>query len=349
MIAGRSSVAAAELAAQIRHDHPGAAVDAVEVTLPDGLQRCLDRAAPAVVINSYGPFQGQDYAVAEACIARGVHYIDLADGREFVCGIDSLDEAARRAGVLVASGASSVPGLSGCVIDHLRAGLRRVDSIEIGISPGNRAPRGLAVVAAIMSYVGKPIRVWRGGKWDRGHGWQGLYRRALSAPPAADLPPRWFSLCEVPDLDLFPRRYPEVTSVSFGAGLEFSPLHLGLWLLSWVVRGGVIRDLARHAGRLHSLADRLAPFGSDRGGMYVELQGIDPDGRKLTRRWTLIAGSGHGPWIPVMPAVVLARRLARGWRGAVGATSCLGLFTLDEFAGMTAGFDIHTAIADVHD
>ena len=39
---------------------------------------------PHIVIHCAGPFQGQDYRVARAAIAAGAHYIDLADGREFV-------------------------------------------------------------------------------------------------------------------------------------------------------------------------------------------------------------------------------------------------------------------------
>ena len=53
-----------------------------------------------------GPYQGQDYRLARPASPRGVHYVDLADARAFVTGIAALDEAARRAGVLVVSGAS---------------------------------------------------------------------------------------------------------------------------------------------------------------------------------------------------------------------------------------------------
>ena len=85
---------------------PGtAAALAFDVSAPELTPR-LRALAPAVVVHC-GPFQGQDHRVAEACIAAGSHYIDLADGRDFVCGISRLDPAARRAGVAVISGASS--------------------------------------------------------------------------------------------------------------------------------------------------------------------------------------------------------------------------------------------------
>src|SRR5260221_678024 len=58
-------------------------------------QRDLDRALGEgrfdVLVHAAGPFQGQDYRVAEACIRHRVHYLDLADDRAFVCGIDRLD------------------------------------------------------------------------------------------------------------------------------------------------------------------------------------------------------------------------------------------------------------------
>ena len=72
------------------------------------LPAALARLAPQLVIHTAGPFQGQDYRVAEACLACGSDYIDLADGRDFVSGIGSLDERAREAGRLLVSGASSV-------------------------------------------------------------------------------------------------------------------------------------------------------------------------------------------------------------------------------------------------
>jgi saccharopine dehydrogenase-like NADP-dependent oxidoreductase len=40
-----------------------------------------------LVIDAAGPFQGSSYALPRACIAAGLHYLDLADARGFVCGI----------------------------------------------------------------------------------------------------------------------------------------------------------------------------------------------------------------------------------------------------------------------
>ena len=50
----------------------------------------LDALRPHLLVDASGPFQayGSDrYRVVEPCIARGIHYLDLADGADFVEGI----------------------------------------------------------------------------------------------------------------------------------------------------------------------------------------------------------------------------------------------------------------------
>ncbi|HEX2888816.1 SDR family oxidoreductase [Vineibacter terrae] len=308
----------------------------------------LDLAAPAwvddlarlradAVIHTAGPFQGADYRVAEACIRSGIHYIDLADARGFVCGIGTLDSAARAAGVLVASGASSVPALSAAVVEHVASGLSRIEAIDIAITPGNRAPRGRATIAAILSYVGRPVRLWRDGAWTTGIGWQDLHRRVLALPGGASLGPRRFALCDVPDLTLFPGRYAVRGRVAFHAGLELSLLHVGLWLLSWPVRWGWLASLVPFTDALRWLADRVRRLGSDRGGMLLDVAGRDAAGRAVTCRWRLLAEAGDGPWIPALASVALARKLAHGAVTTRGAMPCVGLLTMDEVLAEAEG------------
>ena len=134
VICGRSGAAAQTLVQRLR---PGARAQ-LEAQVADidepSFSQTLQALRPDVVVHTAGPFQGQNYRVAEACIGAQSHYIDLADGREFVEGIGILNAVAERAGVLVTSGASSVPALSSAVVDALAAGLRQVTSIGISIS-----------------------------------------------------------------------------------------------------------------------------------------------------------------------------------------------------------------------
>jgi hypothetical protein len=144
----------------------------------------------------------------------------------------------------------------------------------------------------------------------------------------------------VPDLALFPRRYPGVATVAFRAGLELAPLHLGLWLLAWLPRLGFGRSLSGLTGLALVVGALTRRLGSDRGGMSVTLWGTDQRGAMLRRRWSLAAGAGDGPFVPATPSVLLAAKLARGALTARGARRCLDLFTLDEFRAEVADLDI---------
>ncbi|MDX1576097.1 MAG: saccharopine dehydrogenase NADP-binding domain-containing protein, partial [Kiloniellales bacterium] len=103
-VGGRSLTKAARLAREIGEAAPGSDVRPCAVTLPDGLTCALEETGVRIVIHTCGPFQGQDTSVAETCIGKGVHYLDLADDRAFAAEFHRLDRAARENGVLAVSG-----------------------------------------------------------------------------------------------------------------------------------------------------------------------------------------------------------------------------------------------------
>ena len=148
-------------------------------------------------------------------------------------------------------------------------------------------------------------------------------------------PPR-----DVPDLVLFPDRYPGIATVRFKAGVEVGLFHLGLWFVSWLVRSGLLRKPGRLAVPLLALKHRLGFLGTDRGGMFVSLEGADAAGQPKRIDWHLEAMNGHGPYIPTIAAVILARRLARGEEDRTGATACVGFVTLDEVLNEVVDLDI---------
>ena len=73
--------------------------------------------------------------------------------------------------LIVISGASSVPALSGAVVRHLAGDITQVDAVEMVISASNRAAAGPAVAASILSQVGQPMPMWQGKRWIRRFGW----------------------------------------------------------------------------------------------------------------------------------------------------------------------------------
>jgi hypothetical protein len=323
-VGGRSLDSAQRLVARVqaKSQSPLAAND-FDIESPS-FRETLHALRPDVVVHTAGPFQGQDYRVAQACIKVGAHYVDLADGRAFVQGIDSLDAAARHNGVLVTSGASSVPALSSAAADALTVGLARVTHIDIGISPGNRTERGLSTVRAILGYCGKslPEQGARGAV-----GWRHTYTHDYPAPVGR----RLLSPCDVPDLTLLGPRYTGTPPVRFGAGLELAFLHRGMNLMAMLAQANMVRNWADHAPALKRVADWFRHWGSDAGGMHVCVSGQDGAGQEVTRCWSLVATHGDGSYVPTLAAAALVRRLATALEPSTGATPCIGLLSLRDF------------------
>ncbi len=295
----------------------------------------LAKLKPDIVIHTVGPYQGQDYRVARACIACGSHYIDLADGREFVQDFDSLNEEAKDADVLLVSGASTLPGVSSAVIDMLRERFESIHDIEIGIAPAHRTPRGAGTVAAVLSYCGQPFKVLVEGRWITMHGWQNMKTQRY---PALGL--RLSGACDVPDLGLLPDYVPGSKTVTFHAALEAKWEQLTLWSMGWVTRLRIVNKWDCLVPTFRWMSRRLEKLGSDIGGMHIRLSGVGKDRNALTLTWLLTAQQNHGPEIPCTPALILARKLASGRLANRGAAPCLGMITMSEFDDELREFDI---------
>ncbi len=105
-----------------------------------------------------------------------------------------MHSAFSSAGRTAVTGASTVPALSSAVVDALCSGWRSIHTIDTCIAPAQRAPRGEATLAAVLSYCGVPIPVWENGQWQRA--WDGLIPLQL----LQRLRPRRGAVCDIPDL-----------------------------------------------------------------------------------------------------------------------------------------------------
>ncbi|MEQ8860393.1 MAG: saccharopine dehydrogenase NADP-binding domain-containing protein [Pseudomonadales bacterium] len=335
LIAGRDGSRAKRLTQQLNlPDDQAIPMDAASGDFAQALRSL----GVSTLVHTAGPFQGQDYKVAAAAIEAGANYIDLADGRRFVAGIRTLDDEARDKGVVVVSGASSVPGLSSAVVDEYADAFQRIESIRIGVGSGARAP-GLATVRGVFGYGGKPIRRLENGRWVDTYGWLDLTRYAFPEPVGR----RWLGSCDVPDLELFPERYRSVRTVTFHAGFASDLGHLFVWAMAGLVKAGVLSSMAPLARPLNRLSRLLEPFVSDKGAMFVELDGVGRDGGAAKRRWCILAARNHGPNIPCGAAIALAGRLAEGTEIRNGAQPCVGLLTLEEYLAPLQSFDVRVA------
>ena len=287
---------------------------------------------PFIVINTCGPFQNSNYFVGKLCIENKIHYIDLADGRDYVCGISRLDELAKKNKVLCISGASTVPCLSSAVIEKYKDNYSEINSMIYGITPGQKTPRGLATVKAILSYIGKPIQSLHGNKIR--YGWQDMYIQKYPV-----LGNRWMANCDIPDLELFPQKY-GIKSIKFSAGMENIILHFGIWILSWIIRFGFSVNFENYAPSFLKLSNLFNVFGTSNGGMHIIIDGKDLLGKSLRKKWFIVAKHGDGPQIPCVPSSLLAKKLIDGNLNVTGAIPCLSLISLDEYIDNLKKFNV---------
>ncbi len=356
VIAGRSRTKAEEFIASLRDQyHKTVGFIQLDVLTSD-LVSLFHEVQPQIVVNASGPYQYQsstsnnnsnnnsNYVVARACLSVASHYIDLADDRGFVTHFPGeLNALAKEQGVMLVAGASTVPGLTGAILDHYQPSFSSIDTIDYGISPGNKTDRGEGTVASILSYVGKPFRGLNNGKQTVFYGWQGIRRYNFGYP----LGKRWMGHCNIPDLELLPQRYPSLKTIRFQAGLEVSLLHIGLWFLSFFTRVGLVKNWIKYSRFITKISEYFIAWGSNSGGMFVHLHGVDESGAPKQVRWQLVAEDGVGPNVPTIPSELLINQIASG-NAQPGARVCMGLFTLKEFFEIASRWGIYQKEID-HD
>ena len=315
------------------------------------LDAALAAARPDVVVDASGPFQayrGDPYRLVKACIARGVDYLDLADGAEFVDGIAQFDADAKIRGACVLSGVSSFPVLTAAAVRRLAFGMARLESVTAGIAPSPYAGVGLNVIRAIASYAGRPVRLVRDGNAAAGVGLVETRRFTIAPPGRLPLRPVLFSLVDVPDLQALPKLWPELKSVWMGAGPVPEVLHRALNLLARLVRLRLLPTLVPLAPLMHGAINALR-WGEHRGGMFVALAGAGPDGTPIERSWHMIAEGDDGPLIPSMATEAIIRRRLDGRRAAAGARAALRDLELADYEALFARRQIVSGLRDAAD
>jgi len=304
--------------------------------------------APDVLVDASGPFQSygeRRYRLIEACIAQNVHYLDLADGSEFVDGVSSFDAAARSAGISVLSGVSSFPVLTAAVVRHLSIAMTRVLTIHAGIAPSPYAGVGANVIRAIASYAGKPVGRRRDGASALGYPFTESLRYTIAPPGKPPLRNTLFSLVDVPDLCALPKLWPEAQEVWIGAGPVPEILHRALNVFAWLVRCRLLPSLLPLANLMSAVVNKLR-WGEHRGGMFVVVTGLDGRGRETRRSWHLLAEGEDGPYIPSMAIESIIRKMLDGQPPAPGARAAVHDLELSDYEALFAKRTIYIGSRD---
>ncbi len=300
---------------------------------------------PDVLINVVGPFQNQclftdkttDYKVARICLELRCHYVDLADDRAFVAGFsEALNKEAVDKKLTLITGASTVPALTDAVLRNYQNQFAQLQTLDYGISPGNQTERGEGTIASILHTTGQPFSTRIDDNLRTVWGWQNLRRVDLGYP----LGKRWMSNCNIPDLDLIPQQFPDIKTIRFQAGLEVGLMHLGLWAMSYVSRMGWIHNWQRFSNRITALSRWFENWGSDCGGMFMDMKGVDRKGNQKLLHWQLIAEKGVGPNVPIIAAELVIKKILED-KMTPGARPCMNLFSMKEFFDIAKRWNIY--------
>jgi len=338
IISGRNEKKASQFASTLTTKNKA---EFSHIDINHGLENSLLELKPDLVIHTSGPFQGQSYHVAEACIRTGCHYIDLADSRKFVAGIDALDKKATDKNIFICTGTSSVPCLTSAIVDKYIDDFKELKSIDYGIATAHLTNRGLATTSAVLSYAGKPFTTLIDGAMKNIYGWRDLRFRKFWC-----LNKRPLGNCDIPDLELFPKRYPTLENIRFQAGLELRFLHYILWVFSGVVKLKLFPPLNIFAPYLLKISRLFDSIGKDDSGFYMRLIGIGKDNNPKEVLFELVAHQSDGLFIPSMPAILLTKKIAKGEINNTGAIPCMGIITLDEYLEGLSEFDIHWRVTN---
>ena len=331
LVAGRNRHKSAQFCAEL--DPKGQRTVALSVDRKD-ISQALERYHPDILIDASGPFQSYGkapYIVPKACIASGVHYLDLADSAPYVDGIKILNDQAKSMGVCVISGLSTCPALTSAVLTEMSQQIE-IERVTAGLAPSPQMHFGLSVIQAMLHMAGDNVQTAQNGtKTEK------PYAVALgqsvnhSIAPAGEIPlyQRTFMLIDVPELLVLKDRFPSLTQVWFGAGVGTR-----LWT-------HILRLLAFLRNRLKT--PRLTPLapiarwvlsnfqhGEHRGGMFVNVEGTQ-QGNPASACWDLIAEGDDGPKIPVLAVTALIRRWLEGKKPSTGARAAIAELDFDAF------------------
>jgi hypothetical protein len=222
-------------------------------------------------------------------------------------------------------GCSSLPGISGALALHARAGTSAaVGRARVTLFIGNNNPKGEAAVRALLAGLGRPIAAPQGTL--RG------FRDREVVPLPAPFGPRGVFNFDSPEYDLFPALL-GARAVVVKAGFELRLATYGFAVLALLGRG-----YGPRTARLLALPGRLLRrLGCSGAAIMTEL--FLANG--AVRRATLLARQ-DGQRMAALPCALVARVLSEGgaWgRGAMTAYEFLGATPLLEGL-VAAGFEL---------
>ena len=282
---------------------------------------CSTVAGAEVAIDASGPFQGHTLNLLRACIRERVHYIDLADDRDFVQRAYALKHEIEASGIAALIGSSVVPGLASLLLEHARECLGPLRRARIFITPGTKNPRGTGSFACLLATVGEPYAIPTENGERTVYGWTG--RERIDFPPP--LGERFaYYVVDVADYFVQPLLF-GIDTLDFKIASELDMLNRMLSALRWMKQKLRLRSLAWALPISRLLIAAAAPFGTSNGGFMVEAES-----RYEKKMAIAVLAAEQGERIPsLLPSMAAGRLLAGDFpRGIVPAPAWMSFADL---------------------
>lgn len=308
VLAGRSEQAVREVAEPLGFEWRVFRLDD-----PVGLARGLE--GVEAVLLAAGPFSGTSAPVVEACLAGGVHYLDITGEIPVFEAIFARDAEARQRDVALLPGAGFDVVPTDCLAASLVEALPDADRLILAIAPGGSGPSS-GTARTIVEALGRGGAIRRDGRLVREPlarhraviPFADRFRHAVSIP-WGDLSTAWRST-GIPNIVVMmavPERIAPAVRV-LGAG-------------SGILRAGPARRIAQRAmDRWTTGPDEEARL-TGRNRLWG--RATAPDGRRV--EGTAITPEGYR--FTAVAAVESARRVAadpRRFRGALTPSKAFG-------------------------
>ena len=275
-----------------------------------------------IVIHAAGPFYSQDYSVAQACIDAHCYYIDIADNRDFVNGIQILDEQARNANVLVASGMGLLT-LTDAIVEYMQDKVSIINHLDIGYSGAGNVP-GLASVQSSLHTCGQLISLIEDGKKTQ--------VRGLGDPTVHHFGNHFLSR-EMVNID-----GPELEFLTAKHGLKSITLKAGYGQRGPKVMSTIAKMAARGwikkpqglVTKLMKLSKLVERFSDKKGAIFVELEGRDSRDKVVEHVYEIHTSRGKFDELKVVSIAAMVKRLMVDFVPEAGAYPAMGLIRLED-------------------
>ena len=293
VLAGRDASALAAVAGPHGLDHRATSLDD-----QGGLDTALEGAR--VVLHCAGPFVQTSRAMVDACLRRGVHYLDVTGELAVFEAIAARDAEARACGVTLLPGVGFDVVPSDCLAAHLARRLPGATHLALAFRSSGGVSRGTATTVALNAGSGGAVRrdgrivnvpaAWRTRRIDFGDGESSL----AATIPWGDVSTAWHST-RIPNVEVYLAMTPAMRRAVL----------LSRWT-GWLLSSGAVRGwLVRRArARKPGPSDARRARGESR--FWGEVR--DAEGRMAVSR--LVAPEGYT--LTARTAIASALRVLAG-------------------------------------